>query len=508
MLAKGRGAILFTGATAGTRPFPTSAAFGPAKFASAESRSCRKGSRPLTRFGMRDEPKPHVVIVGGGFGGLYAAKRLRRAAVRVTVVDRRNHHLFQPLLYQVAMAGLSPGDVAYPIRSILRRQENTRVVLAKVTAVDLAKRTVRIEDAEPLRYDHLIFAAGVGHSYFGHEEWESAAPGLKSLEDALEIRRRVLLAFERAEQETDDAERAALMTFVVVGAGPTGVELAGALADISRTVLVSDFRSIDPREARVVLIEGGPRVLPPFPERLSQKAEASLRRLGVSVLCGQPVTKVDARGVSLGEEHIEARTVLWAAGVAASPLSRTLGLPLDRAGRVLVEPDLSIPGHPEAFVVGDLASLRDERSGEPVPGLAPAAMQEGRHAADMVLRRLAGKPTEPFRYFDKGKLATIGRAAAVADFGIVQLSGFVAWLLWIVVHIAFLIGFRNRAVVLFEWAWAYFASQRGARLITGDLGRLPSPAHDRGADAGPDGASGAPDRPAETPRDRSSNRRA
>ena len=452
---------------------------------------------------MPDEPQPHVVIVGGGFGGLYAAKRLRRAPVRVTVIDRRNHHLFQPLLYQVAMAGLSPGDVAYPIRSILRRQENTRVLLGEVTAVDLATRTVRIQDDELLPYDHLILAAGVGHSYFGHEEWEPDAPGLKSLEDALEIRRRVLLAFERAEHETDDAERAALMTFVVVGAGPTGVELAGALADIARTVLVGDFRNIDPRRARVVLVEAGPRVLPPFPEDLARKAEASLERLGVDVLSGRPVTKVDASGVSLGKERIEARTVLWAAGVAASPLSRTLGVALDRAGRVLVERDLSIPGHPEAFVIGDLASLRDERSGKPVPGLAPAATQEGRHAVDMILRRLAGKPTEPFCYVDKGNLATIGKAAAVADFGFVRLSGFVAWLLWIAVHIAFLIGFRNRVIVLFEWAWAYFTSQRGARLITGDMRRLPSPAHGRGTAAGPDGAGREPRRREETPRDRS-----
>jgi NADH dehydrogenase len=457
---------------------------------------------------MQDGAGPHVVIVGGGFGGLYAAKRLRRAPARVTVVDRRNHHLFQPLLYQVAMAGLSPGDVAYPIRSILRRQGNTRVLLGEVTAVDLAARTVRIEDTGPLRYDHLILAAGVGNSYFGHEDWEREAPALKSLEDALEIRRRILLAFERAEHETDPAARSALMTFVVVGAGPTGVELAGALADIARTVLIADFRAIDSRAARIVLVEAGPRVLPPFPEDLARKAEAALARLGVSVRCGQAVTRVDAFGVTLGAERIEARTVLWAAGVAASPLSRTLGVALDRAGRVQVDPDLSIPGHPEVFVIGDLASLRDEKTGKAVPGLAPAAMQEGRHAADMVLRRIAGKPTLPFHYVDKGNLATIGKAAAVADFGFVRLSGFVAWLLWIVVHIAFLIGFRNRAIVLFEWAWAYFTSQRGARLITGDVGRLPSPARGRETAAGPDAASRALDRPAETPRDRSPIRQA
>ncbi|MET0151188.1 MAG: NAD(P)/FAD-dependent oxidoreductase [Candidatus Binatia bacterium] len=457
---------------------------------------------------MPNGAQPQVVIVGGGFGGLYAAKRLRGAPVRVTVVDRRNHHLFQPLLYQVAMAGLSPGDIAYPIRSILRRQQNARVLLGEVTAVDLASRTVRIEDAGPLRYDLLILAAGVGNSYFGHEDWQRNAPALKSLEDALEIRRRMLLAFECAEHEADGAARSALMTFVIVGAGPTGVELAGALADIARTVLVADFRAIDPRAARVVLVEAGPRVLPSFPEDLARKAEASLERLGVSVLCGRAVTEVDAFGVALGEQRIEARTVLWAAGVAASPLSRTLGVALDRAGRVLVEPDLSIPGHPEAFVIGDLASLRDGKTGKSVPGLAPAAMQEGRHAAEMVLRRIAGKPTVPFRYVDKGNLATIGKAAAVADFGFVRLSGFVAWLLWIVVHIAFLIGFRNRAIVLFEWGWAYFTSQRGARLITGDVGRLPSPARGREAAAGPDGASTALGPPAETPRDRSPIRQA
>ncbi len=318
----------------------------------------------------------------------------------------------------------------------------------------------------------------------------------------------MLLAFERAEQETDGTVRSALMTFVVVGAGPTGVELAGALADIARTVLVGDFRTIDPRDARVVLVEGGPRVLPSFPDGLARKAEASLKRLGVSVLCGRAVTAVDGFGVALGEERIEARTVLWAAGVAASPLSRTLAVPLDRVGRVLVEPDLSIAGHPETFVIGDLASLCDAKSGKAVPGLAPAAMQEGRHAADMILRRIAAKPTQAFRYVDKGNLATIGKAAAVADFGFVRLSGFVAWLLWIVVHIAFLIGFRNRAIVLFEWAWAYFTSQRGARLITGDAGRLPSPRRGPEADAGPDGASSAPDPPVETPRDRSPTRQA
>jgi NADH:ubiquinone reductase (H+-translocating) len=467
-----------------------------------------RGSRATAnRALMPDVPPPHVVIVGGGFGGLYAARRLRRAPVRVTVIDRRNHHLFQPLLYQVAMAALSPGDIAYPIRSILRRQRNTRVLLGTVVAVDLAGRRLKLADGGDVAYDYLILAPGAAHSYFGHEDWERDAPGLKSLEDALEIRRRVLVAFECAEREADERERSALMTFAIVGAGPTGVELAGALADIARTVLTSDFRAIDPREARIVLLEAGPRVLPSFPAELSAKAERSLRRLGVEVVCGKPVTKVAARGVSLGGERIEARTVLWAAGVAASPLARTLGVPLDRSGRVPVEPDLSIPGHPRAFVVGDLASLRDQRTGKPVPGLAPAAIQEGRHAADNVLRLVGGKPTKPFRYVDKGNLATIGKAAAVVDFGFVRLSGLVAWLLWIVVHIFFLIGFRNRVIVIFEWAWAYFTSQRGARLITGDLGRLPAPAPDRRTAAGPGGAWPAPDRPEETRLDRSPTKR-
>jgi NADH:ubiquinone reductase (H+-translocating) len=457
---------------------------------------------------MADDAAPHVVIIGGGFGGLYAARRLRRAPVRVTLIDQRNHHLFQPLLYQVAMAGLSAGDIAYPIRAILRRQANTSVVLAKVEAIEIATRTVRTADGDALHYDYLVLAAGASHAYFGHDEWEGFAPGLKSLEDALEIRRRVLLAFEHAERERYAAERGALMTFVVVGGGPTGVELAGALADIARSVLVSDFRSIDPREARIVLVEAGPRILPSFPEQLSAAAQASLARLGVDVLTGRAVTEVDAGGVAIGAERIDARTVLWAAGVAASPLSRTLGVPLDRSGRVLVERDLSIPGHPEVFVIGDLVSLRDEKTGKPVPGLAPAAMQEGRRAADNIVRRIAGKPTEPFRYVDKGNLATIGKASAVADFGFLRISGLIAWVLWIVVHILFLIGFRNRVIVMFEWAWAYFTSQRGARLITGEVGPPPGPAPGRGRPAGPDGGWPRPRRQEETPHDRSPTPRA
>ena len=426
---------------------------------------------------MADAPSPRVVIVGGGFGGLYAAQALKRARLRVTLIDRRNHHLFQPLLYQVAMAGLSAGDIAYPIRSILRRQRNARVLLAEATGVDLGAREVALRDGGRVGYDFLILATGVRHAYFGHEEWEADAPGLKSLEDALEIRRRMLLAFEYAEREKDSRERRALLTFVIVGAGPTGVELAGALADIARTVLVSDFREIDPREARIVLVEAGPRVLPPFPETLSAKAEKALTRLGVEVRNGQAVTAVDSAGVDLGDERIDARTVLWAAGVAASPLGKTLGVPIDRAGRVIVEPDLSVPGHPEVFVIGDLAAFLHQ-TGKALPGVAPAAIQQGRHTAKNILRRIAGKPTETFRYVDKGNLATIGKAAAVADFGFLRISGLVAWLLWIVVHILFLIGFRNRVIVVFDWAWAYFTSQRAARLITGEV-RAPGRARGR-----------------------------
>ncbi len=430
-----------------------------------EQGSENRYSRPVTATGT-----PHVVIVGGGFGGLYAARMLRRGSVRVTVVDRRNHHLFQPLLYQVAMAALSAGDIAYPIRSILRRQRNTRVLLGEVKAVDLARKGLRFADGARLGYDHLILATGVSHSYFGHDEWAPDAPGLKSLEDALEVRKRILLAFEEAERETDAMERKAQLTFVIVGAGPTGVELAGALAEIARQVLVSDFRQIDPREARIVLVEAGPRVLPPFPEVLSEKAKRALERLGVEVRTGDPVTALDACGVGLGRERIDARTVLWAAGVVASPLARTLGVPLDCAGRVIVEPDLTVPGHSEVSVVGDLAAFLHQ-TGDPLPGVAPAAIQQGRHAAKNVLRRIAGRPALPFRYVDKGNLATIGKAKAVADFGFVRVSGLLAWLLWLGVHILFLIGFRNRVIVLFEWAWAYFTSQRGARLITGPLDR-------------------------------------
>jgi NADH dehydrogenase len=407
---------------------------------------------------------PRVVIVGGGFAGLNAAQALRRARVRVTLVDRQNHHLFQPLLYQVATAALNPSDIASPIRRVLRKQANAEVLLAEARSVDLGARVVELADGS-LPYDYLIVATGATHSYFGHDEWEPVAPGLKSIEDALDIRRRVLYAFEAAEREPDPARRSAWLTFVVIGAGPTGVELAGALSEIARHAMAKDFRHIDPTQARVLLLEGAPRVLPVYVERLSARAREQLKAVGVEVRTGALATSIDADGVSLGSERLEAKTVLWAAGVAASPLGRTLGAPLDRAGRVRVNPDLTIPGHPEVYVVGDLASL--EQDGRPVPGVAPAAIQEARHAAGNVLRSIRGEPLRPFRYRDKGSLATIGRAAAVADLGRVKLSGWVAWVAWLFIHILFLIGFRNRFVVLFSWAWSYLTYDRGARLITG-----------------------------------------
>ncbi len=408
---------------------------------------------------------PHVVIVGGGFGGLYAARALAGRPVRVTLLDRRNHHLFQPLLYQVATAALNPSDIAAPLRSVLRKATNITVLLAGVEQVQLASRRLALDRGE-IGYDALVLAAGAGHAYFGHDDWEVLAPGLKTLEDALEIRRRVLLAYEAAEREQDGAEQLALLTFVVIGGGPTGVELAGALGEISRQTIARDFRLIDPTKARIILLEGGSRILGTFPESLARRAEDALRRIGVEVRTHAIVTRVTPDAVWLGGEQIRCRTVLWAAGVAAAPLARTLGAPLDRAGRVLVEPDLSIPGHPEAFVIGDMCAFLHQ-TGTMLPGVAPVAIQQGRAAADNVLRRLSGRPTRPFRYRDKGSMATIGRAAAVAVVGRLKLSGLVAWLAWLLVHIMFLIGFRNRFLVLFEWAWAYITWQRGARLITG-----------------------------------------
>ena len=411
--------------------------------------------------------EPRVVILGAGFGGLQAASALDGAPVRLTVVDRRNHHLFQPLLYQVATAALSPAEIAYPIRSILRRQKNADVLLAEAVSIDVARREVVLRDGR-LPYDYLLIAAGARHAYFGHEDWEPQAPGLKSLEDAIEIRRRILFAFERADREADETRRRTLLTFVVVGGGPTGVELAGAIADISRNVIAGDFRHIDPRQARVVLVEAGPRVLPSYTAKSSGHAESELRRRGVEVRTGAAVTGVDASGVNVGTDRIESATILWAAGVAASPIATFLGVPLDKSGRVLVEPDLSIPGHPEIFVIGDLA-LYLHQDGRPLPGLSPVAIQQGRHAAATIRRRIQGQPADPFHYVDKGTMAVIGRSAAVAEIAGVRLWGFPAWLAWCFVHIFFLIGFRNRFIVMFEWAWAFVSYQRGARLITGDI---------------------------------------
>jgi NADH dehydrogenase len=417
--------------------------------------------------------RPHVVILGGGFGGLQAARALGRAPVRVTLVDQNNHHLFQPLLYQVATAALAVTDIAVPLRHVVRRQANTTVLLARAREIDVALRTVVLEDGE-LAYDRLIVATGaVGH-WFGHDEWARHALGLKDCRDALAIRSRILLAFEAAERSADEAERAPLLTFAVIGGGPTGVELAGALAEIARVTLARDFRRFDPGSARVVLIEAGPRILPAFPAQLSARAAAVLARLGVGVRTGAPVTAIDERGVELGSspagarERIPAATVLWAAGVRAAPITRTLGAPLDRAGRVEVEPDLSVPGHPEIQVIGDAAAVKWRGGPVPgmtVPGMSPGAMQMGRHAARNVVRATRGEAPLPFVYRDKGSLATIGRSAAVAELGKLRFSGFLAWVLWVFVHVFYLIGFRNRFVVLFEWAWLYLTRQRGARVI-------------------------------------------
>jgi NADH dehydrogenase len=413
-------------------------------------------------------PEKHVVIIGGGFGGIAAARALKRAPVRLTMIDRRNHHLFQPLLYQVATAALNPSDIASPIRRILRGQRNASVILGEAVSIDTRRKVVQLVDGE-VAYDFLIVASGATHSYFGHDEWLEAAPGLKTLEDAVEIRRRVLVAYEAAEREVDAEEVAHWMTFVIIGAGPTGVEMAGALAEISRRVLERDFRRIDPGKARVILIEAGPRVLPAMSLESSASARRQLERLGVEVITGSPVTAVDDRGVTHGGTRLDSRTVIWAAGVAASPLGKALGanVKIDRAGRVIVNQDLSVAGADGVFVIGDLASISSD--GKPVPGLSPAAMQEGRHAAKNVMRLIRGEPTLPFHYRDKGTLATIGKAAAVADIAGLHLSGVVAWLMWLFVHIFFLIGFRNRFIVIVEWAWTYVRNDRGARLITGDV---------------------------------------
>jgi NADH dehydrogenase len=388
----------------------------------------------------------------------------------VTVIDRRNHHLFQPLLYQVATAALSPGDIAHPIRAILRRQENARVLLAEAKRIDATSRKVILQDGE-VSYDYLVLATGSQYSYFGHDEWQEHAPPLKTLEDALEIRRRILLSFEKAEREADATQRRKHLTFVVVGAGPTGVELAGAIAEIARQVMRRDFRAIDPRESRVLLLEAGPRILAAFPEDLAVRAHQDLERLGVEVRVGAPVTALEREGVSLGNQRIEASTILWAAGISGTGLARDLPVSLDQQGRVPVEPDLTVAQHPEIYVIGDLAAFAHQ-TGKPLPGVAPVAIQEGRHAAENIGRSVRGEPRHPFRYRDKGSLATIGRAAAVADFGRVRLSGFLAWIVWVFVHIAYLIGFENRVLVLVQWAWMYFTHSRSARLITGDIEEL------------------------------------
>ncbi|HEX6217104.1 MAG TPA: NAD(P)/FAD-dependent oxidoreductase [Vicinamibacterales bacterium] len=410
---------------------------------------------------------PQVVIIGGGFAGLAAARRLRRVSCQVTIVDRHNHHVFQPLLYQVATAGLSPGDIASPIRWILRKQERLRVLLATVEHIDTTARQLVLDGGDRLAYDYLIVAAGATHSYFGHDEWSEAAPGLKTLDDALAIRRRLLLAFEEAERELNPVHQRRLLTFVIIGGGPTGVELAGALGEIARQALRAEFDNVDPASARIILIEAGSAILPSFPEHLRESARTALLRLGISVRVGQPVTKVEPGAVWIGDERIEAHTILWAAGVAAAPLSRDLGPKLDRAGRVIVEPDLSAAGHPGVFVAGDLASF-SHQTGKPLPGVAQVAKQQGTAAAANVARRIAGQPTKPFHYYDPGNMATIGRHAAIADFGFMQVSGYLGWLLWLFVHIMFLIGFRNRISVLLQWAAAYLTYQRSVRLITRD----------------------------------------
>ncbi len=413
---------------------------------------------------MSQSSTPHVVILGGGFAGLYAAKSLAHAPVRVSLVDRRNHHLFQPMLYQVATAALNPSDIASPIRSVLRHQRNTDVLLGEADRISVDRRIVHLTDGAELSYDYLIVGTGARHSYFGHEDWEPLAPGLKSLEDALEIRRRVLLAFERAEREPDPVRRHAYLTFVVVGGGPTGVEMAGAVAEIRRYALRRDFRHIDPGEATVMLLEGGPRLLTAYPPKLSDKAKASLRRLGVDVRTEAMVTDVRPGWVQAAGWTIPTQTVIWAAGNVASPLLKSLGAPLDRAGRALVEPDCTIRGHPEIFVLGDAAAYNHQ--GDTLPGICPVAIQMGEYAARTIVGDLKGRARRPFHYWDKGQLAVIGRGRAVADIWKLHFGGFFAWLTWIFVHIFFLIGFRNRVLVLIQWAWSYFTFGRGARLIT------------------------------------------
>jgi NADH dehydrogenase len=413
--------------------------------------------------------RPHVIIVGGGFGGLTAAQTLHHAPVKVTLVDRRNHHLFQPLLYQVATAGISPAEIASPIRSVLRKQLNTRVLLAEVIDIDFASRTVELCEDEVVRmpYDYLILATGAQTNYFGNDQWEEYALGLKSLDDATEIRRRVLLAFEIAERETAKERRAQLLTFVVIGGGPTGVEMAGALSELSRFALARDFRSINPKSSRIILVEMGDRILPSFSEDLSAKAARQLEELGVEIRTKTKVTNIDAAGVHLGDDFIATSNVVWGAGVRATPLTQRFGVPLDRAGRIIVEPDCSIPGHPEVFAIGDTAAYLHQ-DGKPLPGVSPVAMQQARYVARKIQAIARGEGwNEKFHYVDKGSMATIGRSRAIAEIGKLKLSGFLAWWAWLVVHLIFLIGFRNRLGVLFDWTYSYFTYQRGVRLITG-----------------------------------------
>ncbi|QNR96955.1 NAD(P)/FAD-dependent oxidoreductase [Stenotrophomonas sp. 169] len=418
---------------------------------------------------MSRERTPHLVIVGGGFAGLWATRALASERIRITLIDRRNHHLFQPLLYQVATAGLSAPDIAAPLRHILGQQRNVEVRLGEVSRIDKVTRSVHLADGTSMTYDSLLLASGATHAYFGHDEWAKDAPGLKTLDDAIALRRKLLLAFERAEAEPDPEKKAAWLSFAVVGGGPTGVELAGTLAEIARHTLRNEFRHIDPASAKVRLVEAGPRVLSTFPDVLSLKARRQLEKLGVEVLTGTPVTSIDSLGFQLGDQFVPARTVVWAAGVAASPLGATLDVPLDRAGRVQVQPDLTLPGHPEVFVAGDLAALT-QADGRPVPGVAPAAKQMGKHVADTVRARLHGKPGPgAFTYADYGNLATIGRMAAIVHLGKLQLSGVLAWWFWLAAHVFFLIGFRNRMVVLLNWAVAYWSYQRSARIIFGDV---------------------------------------
>jgi NADH dehydrogenase len=425
---------------------------------------------------------PQVVIIGAGFAGLYAAIALAKENVRISLIDRRNHHTFQPLLYQVATAALSPGEIAYPIRHIFKDDENVSVLLATATGFDLQQHKVFLDNDE-ISYDYLLIAAGATHAYFGHPEWATYAPGLKTVEDATEIRRRMLLAFEIAERRARLNHQPEPINFVVVGGGPTGVELAGALAEIAQHVLASDFRSIDPRSTRVVLVEAGPRILPAFPEDLSNSAVKQLHNLGVEVMTGTPVTGIDATHVYFDHQALPASVVLWGAGVSASPLGKLLGAPTDRAGRVQVQPDLTVPGHPEVFVLGDLASIL-QANGKPVPGVAPGAIQMGKFAAETIKDDLRGKPRKAFHYHDKGSLATIGRSSAIADVGGFKMSGFTAWLTWLFVHLLFLIGFRSRIQVLWEWFWSYVTFQRGARLITGQSRSIvplePGAVHEQG----------------------------